>query len=202
MLLKNLDLVSSQKLVNGSRGVIVRFESDIIPILINLTTELQNLKKDKSQTARYIALDIRSKIESIICQKDLKLPVVRFVNGREEVIIPEYFSSEISGIGRCVRYQLPLKLAWALTIHKCQGLTLDKASISLSGIFASGQAYVALSRVRSIDSMQIKSLSNESIIVDQDVCRFYRDNFPDNPYYEPFDMLYGIQSHEGIIMEE
>lgn len=203
MLLKNLDLGSSQMLVNGSRGVIVRFETDINQILINLTIELQKLKEDKSQTARYSSLDIRSKMESIVSQKRLKLPVVRFVNGREEVILPEYFSSEISGIGRCVRYQLPLKLAWALTIHKCQGLTLDKASISLSGVFASGQAYVALSRVRSVGSMQLKAMSKQSLIVDQEVCRFYRENFPDNPLYEPFDTLYGANTQqEGIIIEE
>lgn len=132
---------------------------------------------------------------------DTKIPVVRFVNGREEYILPEYFTSEISGIGRCVRYQLPLKLAWAMTIHKCQGLTLDKASISLSGVFASGQAYVALSRVRSIDSMQLKAFSQGSLIVDPEVCRFYRENFPTNPSYEPFDGLYGKdESQEGWVM--
>jgi len=199
MLLKNLDLGSSTMLVNGSRGVITGFETDVSGVLLSLVKDLQQLKKEKTTTARYDALDLRSKIESILSQSSPKFPIVRFVNGREEVILPEYFSAEISGIGRCVRYQLPLKLAWALTIHKCQGLTLDKASISLSGIFASGQAYVALSRVRSIESMQLKALPKQSLLVDPEVCRFYRANFPDNPIYEPFDQLYGNAVKEGWV---
>jgi len=202
MLLKNLDLGSSQLLVNGSRGVIVGFQMDIQSLLINLVTDLQKLKKDKRKSARYAAIDIRSKIESILSQTNTpKIPIVKFVNGREEVILPEYFTTEISGIGRCVRYQLPLKLAWAMTIHKCQGLTLDKASISLSGIFASGQAYVALSRVRSIHSMQLVAFSKQSLLVDENVCRYYRENFPNNPLYEPFDVLYGKEQREGWVEE-
>lgn len=92
-----------------------------------------------------------------------------------------------------------MKLAWALTIHKCQGLTLDKASISLSGIFACGQAYVALSRVRSLECMQLKALPRQSMMVNPDVCRYYRATFPDNPFYEPFDEIYGKHVTEGWI---
>lgn len=74
--------------------------------------------------------------------------------------------------------QFPLKLGWAVTIHKSQGMTLDKAAIYTGrGCFASGQLYVGLSRLRSLDGLIIlQDLHPSEVIVDPRVVEFYRKN--------------------------
>ncbi|MCQ6956416.1 HRDC domain-containing protein [Mucilaginibacter aquariorum] len=69
--------------------------------------------------------------------------------------------------------QIPLKLAWAITIHKSQGLSFDKAIIDVSESFAHGQAYVALSRCRSLSGMVLRNpIASHNIIGDPAVARF------------------------------
>ena len=79
--------------------------------------------------------------------------------------------------------QMPLRLAWAITIHKSQGLTFEKAIIDAQGAFAHGQTYVALSRCKSLEGLVLKSKINSSqIISDTNVLSFNKsaeENQPD-----------------------
>ena len=76
--------------------------------------------------------------------------------------------------GTYIRNQIPLVLAYAITIHKSQGLSLDSACISMSEIFAPGQAYVALSRLKTISGLKlINGYNSKVIIANKDVLKFY-----------------------------
>ena len=74
------------------------------------------------------------------------------------------------------RIQIPLMSAWALTIHKCQGMTLDKCVLHLEGCSGYGMAYVALSRCRSIDGLEIAEWKRgREIRADPIVTKFYEN---------------------------
>ncbi|KAK7476044.1 hypothetical protein BaRGS_00032671 [Batillaria attramentaria] len=101
------------------------------------------------------------------------LPVVKFVCGVTEVIKPSRWVFKM-GMGMMVaRRQIPLKLAWAISIHKSQGMTLDCVEISLARVFESGQTYVALSRAKSLEGLRVLNFDTSCVRANADVLRFY-----------------------------
>lgn len=129
MLLVNQDLEAG--LANGSRGVVVDFRSDGIPI-------------------------------------------VQFLHGDPvPVEWHEWISNDCPAIHR---YQIPLRVAYAITIHKSQGATLDCALVDIgASTFEYGQAYVALSRVRNLDSLYVWNLTPSKIMAHPTVVSFYEN---------------------------
>ena len=100
-------------------------------------------------------------------------PIVKFLNGIETMIVPHIWASDsIPGIGI---EHLPLILSWAVTIHKAQGATMDRVEIDAgSSIFEFGQTYVALSRVKSLDGLFLKSFDPQKIQANPTVKQFYQ----------------------------
>jgi len=105
--------------------------------------------------------------------EDVKcLPIIRFSKGFNHVMGYYTWESEnIPGIG--VK-QIPLTLAWALTIHKSQGATMDAIEVDAgTGIFECGQTYVALSRVRTLEGLYLSAFDINRIKVNGKVIKFY-----------------------------
>lgn len=97
------------------------------------------------------------------------LPIVRTKSGEE--IVATLASWEVEQKGRIVASisQIPLRLAWAITVHKSQGMSLDAAEIDLSKSFECGMGYVALSRVRRLDSIKLMGINQMALRVDEQV---------------------------------
>lgn len=96
-----------------------------------------------------------------------KLPIVKLSNGY--IVKVEYEDWKIendSGKIQAKISQIPLKLAWAITIHKSQGMTLDAAQIDLSKTFEVGQGYVALSRIKNIEGLKLMGFNDNALSVD------------------------------------
>ncbi len=96
-----------------------------------------------------------------------KMPVVRLNSGREVIAEPEEWIIEDETGDVLASYeQVPLCLAWAITIHKSQGMTLDAAEIDLSRTFELGQGYVALSRLKSLAGLKLLGMNTMSLQLD------------------------------------
>ncbi|GJJ78194.1 ATP-dependent DNA helicase PIF1 [Entomortierella parvispora] len=146
-------------LVNGSIGIVVSFTR----------MEADNVRRG-SNGKRLPSLN----------KPDEMLPRVKFVlEGGEEqhmIVGREEWSMELPD-GKVVarRIQIPLCLAWSLSIHKAQGQTLPKVRVDLTKVFEKGQAYVALSRATNLEGLQVLNFSPYKVMVHPKVVTFYEN---------------------------
>lgn len=93
-------------------------------------------------------------------------PVVKLFNGKEITVDPETWAIDDHGKILASITQIPLRHAWAITVHKSQGMSLDAAVIDLSRAFAFGMGYVALSRVRTLSGLHLVGFSQSALVID------------------------------------
>jgi len=96
-------------------------------------------------------------------------PIVKARDGRLIEVEPMEWTVEDQGKIRARITQVPLRLAWAITVHKSQGMSLDEAVMDLSDVFEYGQGYVALSRVRRLDGLYLLGWNQRAFQVHPEV---------------------------------
>ena len=177
---KDLEMTKNQRTIRGAFT-----ERDIQIELDFLAGNLMCDKQIKTKIGAQVMCIINIKSaegDTLICNGSqgiitgycdfTKCPRIKFNNGVEMVMTRHTWESDkIPGIGVS---QIPIILAWALTIHKSQGATLDVAEIDVgSGIFECGQSYVALSRVKSLDGLYLTSFDAKRIRINKKVKDYY-----------------------------
>jgi len=128
------------------------------------------------------------------------VPVVRTFSGKKIWVHPAEWAIEEDGKMRARIEQLPIRLAWAITIHKSQGMSMDAAEIDLSRSFVEGQGYVALSRLRSLQGLILTGLNAMAFRVHADVARVDAILKKESKKWE--EMFLGLSDREICAMQD
>lgn len=133
----------------------------------------KNIDDEVANGTRGVVIDFKTVIDSPV-----EYPVVKLLNGNTRIVTPVEFEYQVKNEFKFIKKQIPLKLAWATTIHSCQGSTLDyvKADIG-SSIFTYGQVYVVLSRVKTLEGLTLIGYNRNSIAAHPSVLLEYSDQY-------------------------
>jgi ATP-dependent DNA helicase PIF1 len=183
MLIKNID----ESLVNGSLGKIIGFMSETQFDSYNnneeafMATQGGTLKDENDMGGRDKKKSARDRLmENMLGNTSVIFPVVRFTlsdgTTRDLLCQRETWKIELpDGEVQASRSQIPLILAWALSIHKAQGQTLERVKVDLGKVFEKGQAYVALSRATSMQGLQVLRFDPRKVVAHEKVRTFYQN---------------------------
>ena len=164
ILLINLDFDAG--LINGSQGVIVGFET---PNDDSLPKQYGDYKARRQGLIREFVK------RAVVCE----WPIVQFQNGVKRTIYAHCMMSELGDsepYSLLSRTQIPLVAAWAMTIHKSQGMTLSRVIVDLRRTFQKAQDYVALSRASSLAGLKVEALGDRNWGCNKEVLQFLEEH--------------------------
>ena len=184
MLLHNVD--TPKGLVNGQTGTIKGFQPPtgrVHQSKFGLMKLGNDDESDRILRGAYDRWYNNNKIGTTASKNEIQnslsqglLPVVEWDNHEVSIVEPNHWRVEDNhGKLRAWRIQLPLRHAWAVSIHKSQGLSLDSVQVDIANCFENGMAYVALSRCRFLHTLYIPhGFVKEKVMVNPEVKSFYK----------------------------
>jgi hypothetical protein len=176
MLLKNLDIANG--LANGSCGTVVNIKPNVVEVLFDTNKQIVPIQR-----------------------VDFEMPVNTKSKTIQITNEDGYTTKIIATKKKIVRNQYPLRLAYGITIHKSQGMTFDKLIVDCGRVFADGQAYVALSRTRSLQGLYPINFDHTTVTVSKAVVEFYKKLDDMSVINDLTDMSVEIDEKEKLIRQ-
>jgi ATP-dependent DNA helicase PIF1 len=150
----------------GSDNYVENLQRSVLaPATLRLKEGALVMAVKNSQDRKYANGSIGTIIEF---EHDTEYPVVEFRNGNRVSMQPDTWELRDGDKKRASITQIPLRLAWAITVHKSQGMTLDAARIDLRKAFVEGMGYVALSRVKNLDNLYLSGINRMALAISED----------------------------------
>ncbi|KAI5963455.1 RRM3 [Candida pseudojiufengensis] len=161
-------MLKEVKLISTRIGVVQEWNEEEKQIIENMPDD----RKSKFESlVQYTAQETKADILPVVLYKLNGSDQARLVD-REEFVIE--LGKEKTATGNPTRIQLPIILAWAMSIHKAQGQTIPRLKVDLNKIFENGHAYVAISRAVSKENLQVNNFRPDKIRISQVVHDFYK----------------------------
>ena len=150
----------------GAKNYVETLQKSVLaPELLRLKKGALVMAVKNAQNRQYVNGSIG---EVIDFERLTDYPIVQFRNGKIITMVSETWEMRDGEKKRASIMQIPLRLAYAITVHKSQGMTLDAARIDLRKAFSEGMGYVALSRVRSLDKLYLLGINRTALMVSEE----------------------------------
>lgn len=160
------DEVSYEQTSTGSEGYVENLQRSVLaPKVLRLKMGALVMAVKNSQDKKYVNGSIGTVVDF---EPHTDYPIIAFQNGKEVSMTPDTWELRDGDKKRASISQIPLRLAWAITVHKSQGMTLDAARIDLRKAFVEGMGYVALSRVKNIDNLYLTGINQTALRVSEE----------------------------------
>ncbi|MGH7218003.1 MAG: ATP-dependent DNA helicase [Candidatus Microsaccharimonas sp.] len=157
------DEVSYEQTSTGSENYVENLQRSVLaPKVLKLKLGALVMAVKNSTERKYVNGSVGTVVDF---EPHTDYPIVEFQNGKEVLMSPDTWELRDGDKKRASITQIPLRLAWAITVHKSQGMTLDAARIDLRKAFVEGMGYVALSRVKNVNNLYLTGINQMALKV-------------------------------------